>query len=405
METLRQLMRNRALLTFMLGHFTVDLYAGVLPVLYPLMALEFSLTKEAVGIVALAFTATSSLVQPLFGYLADRFGSRVLAPASVVWAALMVAVAGLAPTVGFLMLAASLAGLGSGAYHPLGASSAAAVTGELQKTTAMSIYTVGGSVGYALGPLLGALAFGSVGPAGSVFMLPVGLVSALLILRSLWGRPGRVAQRAQAVVAEAPSQRERIAWRPLLPVVGVTMLRSWVSLSLITFIPLWYADLGYGAEFYGPLTTLVIGGGAVGTLLGGLLADRFGQRRVLLLSLACTLPALVLFVGVPGPIALATGALYGMLADSSLSITLVMAQRALPGRTGLASGFILGLGFVTGGIGVPLVGRLADAVGMPAALLSLSVLLVAAVALALWIPRDAPQRAPAPSAALARGDD
>lgn len=397
-------MRNRALLTFMLGHFTVDMYGGLLPVLYPLMALEFSLTKEAVGLVALAFTATSSIVQPIFGYLADRFGSRVLAPASVAWAALMVAVAGLAPTLGFLMLAASLAGLGSGAYHPLGAASASAVTGDLQKNTAMSIYTVGGSVGYALGPLLGALAFGAIGPAGSVFMLPIGLVSALLIARSLRGLPARVAGRGGSV-ADASHGRERIAWRGLLPVVGVTMLRSWVTLSLITFIPLWYADLGYSASFYGSLTTLVIGAGALGTLLGGLLADRFGQRRVLMLSLVGALPALLLFVGVPGPIALLTGALYGMLADSSLSITLVMAQRALPGRTGMASGFILGLGFVTGGIGVPLVGRLADQVGMPMALSSLSVLLVLAVALALLIPRDASQRAAVPQAAGARGDD
>lgn len=384
---LRQLGRNRALLTFMLGHFTVDMYGGLLPILYPLMATKFHLTNADVGLVALAYTAASSLCQPAFGYLSDRYDSRLLAPASLVWAAGMVALAGFSTNVGFLTLAAFAAGLGSGAYHPQGASNASAVTGELQKNTAMSLYTVGGSLGFSLGPLLGALLFALFGTRGSLAMLPFGFISATLIGRSLIRmRPHTVG----AASATRASTRQPIPWRPLLPVVGVTMLRSWVALSLDTFIPLWYHDMGYSAAFYGPLSTLFIAGGACGTLIGGILADRAGQRRVLMLSLAMAVPLLFLFIGVPGPIALLTGPLYGMLADASLSVTLVMAQRLLPGRVGMASGVILGIGFVTGGIGVPITGRIADRFGTPTALMSLSFLFVLAIACALLIPREHP---------------
>lgn len=392
MSTLRDLARNRALLTFMLGHFTVDMYGGLLPVLYPLMALQFDLTKEAVGLVALAYSGTSSLSQPLFGYLTDRFGSRVLAPASMVWAAVMFAVIGFSPNYGVLVLLACFAGLGSGAYHPLGASNVSLVAGDQQKNTALSVYTAGGTAGYALGPVLGALIFALLGTRGSAAVLPVGLISAVLIGRSL-AHLQLASRMAATPAARADEPRQAIQWRALAPVVAVTMLRSWAMLSLVTFIPLWYADMGYSSGFYGALTTLVIAGGAIGTIVGGVLADRLGQRRVLIWSLAVTIPALLLFVGVPGPIALLTGPLFGLLADSSLSITLVMAQRLLPGRVGMASGFILGIGFVTGGIGVPITGKIADHFGTSVALLSLSILLVLALACTPFLQRaEAPQQ-------------
>ncbi|MBX6341658.1 MAG: MFS transporter, partial [Thermomicrobiaceae bacterium] len=280
----------------------------------------------------------------------------------------------------------------SGAYHPLGASNAAAVTGDLQRNTAMSIYTVGGTSGYALGPLLGALAFGLFGRQGTIALLPVGLLAATLVLRSL-ARLGIGGPRPERALQ---ATREPIYWRALLPVLGVVMLKNWVYLSVLTFVPLWYREMGYGSAFYGALTSLVIACGAVGTIVGGLLGDRLSERSVLMASLTLALPALFLFVGVPGPIALVTGPLFGMLSDSSLSITLVMAQRCLPGRVGLASGFILGMGFVTGGIGVPITGRLADRIGTPSALMVVSLLLAAAIACALLIPRGALARARAP---------
>jgi FSR family fosmidomycin resistance protein-like MFS transporter len=225
-----------------------------------------------------------------------------------------------------------------------------------------------------------------------------------LVIAGLMYRQMAVVERvrqARATVTSALQGLERPRWSLLVRVVAVTMLRSWTFLSVLQFIPIWYDELGYGPGFYGPLVTLIIFAGAGGTLLGGVFADRVGPRRVVVGSLALAIPALLLFVGLPGPLALLTGLLFGALADASLSVTLVMAQRLVPGRIGIASGVILGLGFVTGGIGVPITGRLADAVGIQTALLSLGILCALAALLALTLPADRPQPALAPEAAPA----
>ncbi len=382
---LRQLLRNKALLTFMLGHFTVDMFGGLLPILYPLMAIAFNLNLADVGLVALAYTAASSLSQPLFGFVADRYGSRYLAPASLIWAAIMFGLVGFSPNTGMLALLAALAGLGSGAYHPQGAANASAVTGALQKNTAMSFYTVGGTSGYALGPILGAIIFGIFGRHGSIVLAPVGIVSALLVLRSF----KRLGLGMPEAHQEARSKQRKIRWRPLIPVLTVSMLRNLVLLSVVTFVPLWYRDLGYSAAFYGILTSLMIAGGAVGAIFGGLLADRFGQRRVLIAGLGLSVPALAVFMLNPGPSALLLGPIFGLLGDGPVSITLVIAQRLLPGRVGMASGFVLGLGFVAAGVGAPITGVLADRVGTPNAMMAVSTLMFVAIIAALLIPAEA----------------
>ncbi|HUG15288.1 MAG TPA: MFS transporter [Thermomicrobiales bacterium] len=372
-------------MTFMMGHFTVDMFGGLMPVLYPLMATQFELDNKSVGFIALAYTGSSSLSQPLFGYLSDRFGSRYFAVMSMIWSATMVGLAGLSPNYGFLIFAATMAGLGSGAYHPQGASNAAAVAGDMQRNTAMSVYTVGGTSGYALGPLLGALVFAGFGSAGTLAVAPVGVIIAMMMLREFRARglglvKHEAAQRAEQV---------HIDWRPLAPVMAIVMIRSWVFLSVVSFIPLWFRDQGYGSPFYSTLTALVIGGGALGTLAGGVLADRLGERAVIGSSLIVSLPFLIVFALFPGPLSLAVGPLFGFFADMSISVTLVIAQRLLPGRVGVASGVILGMGFVTGGIGVPVTGAIADSIGTGPAILVTSSLLAVAAAVAMLIPRGA----------------
>jgi FSR family fosmidomycin resistance protein-like MFS transporter len=195
-------------------------------------------------------------------------------------------------------------------------------------------------------------------------------------------------RRARAALT-ADAVRARPAWGPLGKTIGVTMLRSWVFLSVLQFTPIWYADLGFGPGFYGPLTTAIILVGAVGTLIGGNLADRSVRRpsssgRSSRPSRRCSSTPRSL-----APTPLLTGAVFGLFCDASLSVTLVMAQNLVPGRVGVATGVILGLGFVTGGIGVPITGRIADLVGIPLALGTLSLLAVVAIALALTIPSDA----------------
>lgn len=382
-----EVLRNGPLMTLMAGHFTVDTYSGLLPVLYPLLIERFSLDFKTVGLVSLAYTGVASLAQPFFGWIADRYGTRFIGLA-LIWTATLFATIGFAPSFPILLVLAAAAGLGSGAYHPLGAMNANAVISEKQRNTAMAIYASGGTIGFALGPLIGAVLFTFFGMRGTALMVLPGVSIALWLLFSL-----RAATRAVATRPAAPSARAgRIPLIPLMAVLGVMMARTWTVFSVEAFIPTWYASLGYDAAFYGPLATTVILTSAFGTVGLGSLADRLGGRTVTIITLIATIPAILLFAQFPGPAAFLTGALFGFTTASTGPLMLVMAQRLMAGRVGMASGLVLGLGFVTSAVGVPITGAFADAFGIQAAIRAQVLVVLATIALAWFLPDDRQSR-------------
>lgn len=376
---------NRTLLTLMAGHFAVDLVSGLLPVTYPLLRERFALDLTATGLIATTYLAAASLSQPLFGVIADRWGSRFLGSIAVAWSALFFALLSFVPSYGALLPVAVLAGLGSGAYHPQGAANVSAVTAERHRNIAMSLYTIGGTSGMALGPLVGALLFGVFGLRGSVAPLPFACLVAVWLAVHL-GSVDRQRQ-ALATTAAAPAPRP-LRLRPLLAVLAIVMLRAWLFMTMIAFLPILYQELGYSARFYSPLLFVIMICGSLGTVCGGLLADRIGRRPVIVGALALLTPAAWLLLAFPGPGAFALGALVGFLADCSWPATLTLAQGLMPGRVGLTSGLTLGLGFVAGGIGVAITGAVADRIGLGEALALLPALLIVALLLTPMVPRD-----------------
>jgi FSR family fosmidomycin resistance protein-like MFS transporter len=363
-------LRNRTLLTLMLGHFTVDLYVGLLPVLYPLLIQRFTLDLRTVGLVSLAYSGMASISQPFFGWVADRYGTR-LTGLTLIWTATIFSTIGFAPSFPVLLSLAAAAGLGSGMFHPFGALQARAAIAEERRNTAMSIYVTAGTVGVALGPLIGAVIFTLLGVRGTILMCLPGICSALWLLHALGQTPDRGRQRASVPTTPA----RPIRWVPLLAIISMMMSRNGTVVSLEAFIPSWYKSLGYTASFYSPLATTVVLASACGTIGSGTLADRFGRRAVILGTLLLSIPCILLFAQYTGGVAFLTGGMVGLLAASTGPLALGMAQELMVGRVGVASGLILGLGFVAGAIGVPITGALADAFGMATAL-RLQVLLV-----------------------------
>jgi FSR family fosmidomycin resistance protein-like MFS transporter len=373
--------RNRALVTLMLGHFTVDSYVGLLPVLYPPLIGRFQLSLGTVGLVTLAYTGMASISQPAFGLIADRWGTRFTGLA-LVWTAATFAAIGFAPSFGWLLVVAFASGAGSGAFHPFGALTARGLLPRRGASTAMSIYVTGGTVGVAAGPLIGVVAFGLFGLRGTALMLIPGLAIAAFLLVAMRARPE----------AARPSTKPRdgavVALVPLLATIGVMGSRSWTTLTLQAFTPTWYHELGYQPWFYGPLATTLILSSALGTVGCGALADRYGRRLVILGSLLLSVPAVALFVLLPGPLGFLWAVLVGALAASTAPLMLMLAQELMAGRAGLASGLIMGLGFVSGAIGTPITGAVADHFGLQVGL-GLQVLVVAAtVPVAMLLPTE-----------------
>lgn len=380
MRELASVFRNRGLVTLMLGHFTVDSYVGVLPVLYPLLIHRFALNLETVGLVSLAYTGVASISQPLFGVIADRFGTRFTGFA-LGWTAFTFALVGFAPTFPMLLAIAALSGLGSGAFHPLGALTVRGLLPARGANMAMSVYVTGGTVGVAAGPLIGVVVFGLLGTPGTATLVLPGLLIGAFLLFAMRPRSARPRGGRRPSLAAVPLI-------PLMATIAMMASRSWTTTTLQAYTPTWYHQLGYAPWFYGPLATTVVLASALGTVGTGTLADRYGRRALILATLVASIPAVALFVAFPGVQGFIWAVLVGATAASTAPLTLMLAQELMAGRAGFASGLIMGLGFVTGAIGVPVTGAVADHWGLQVALGLQVAVVIATIPIALLLPTE-----------------
>jgi MFS transporter, FSR family, fosmidomycin resistance protein len=380
---MRDFLRNGKLLTLMLGHLTVDSYVGVIPILYPILIGRFHLNLATVGLVSLAYGGMAAVSQPLFGVIADRFGTRFTG-AALCWTALTFSLIGFVTSFPLLLLLALASGLGSGAFHPLGALDVRALLPRLRRGAGMSVYVTAGTVGVAIGPLIGILVFGAFGIHGTGVLIIPGLITGGYLLWRMRGRIDKAVGSARKVSTAA-----RVPVFALAVVIGVMMSRSWTVNVFQAFTPTWYKSLGYGPEFYGPLATTLVLASAVGTVGCGTLADRYGRRTVIIATLVLSVPAILLFTAFPGPWAFASAILIGVLAASTAPLMLLMAQQLMTERAGLASGLVMGLGFVTGAIGIPINGAVADSIGLQKSLMTHVVLVIATIAIAWFLPSEA----------------
>jgi FSR family fosmidomycin resistance protein-like MFS transporter len=379
---MREFLRNGKLLTLMLGHLTVDSYVGVIPVLYPVLIGRFHLSLATVGLVSLAYSGMAAVSQPLFGVLADRFGTRFTGLA-LCWTALTFSLVGFVTSFPLLLLLACASGLGSGAFHPLGALDVRALLPRWRRSAGMSIYVTAGTVGVAVGPLIGILLFGAFGIHGTGVLIVPGLITGGYLLWRMRGGIEKTAGSARTVSTAA-----RVPVFALAVVIGVMMSRSWTVNVFQAFTPTWYKQLGYGPEFYGPLATTLVLASAVGTVGCGTLADRYGRRTVILATLVLSVPAIFLYTAFPGPWAFASAILIGVLAASTAPLMLLMAQQLMIERAGLASGLVMGLGFVTGAVGIPINGAIADSIGLQRSLMTHVVLVIVTIAIAWFLPSE-----------------
>jgi len=379
----KDLLRNGRLVTLMLGHFTVDSYVGVIPILYPILIGRFHLNLATVGLISLAYGGTAAISQPLFGLLADRFGTRFTGLA-LVWTAITFSAVGFVNSFPLLVALALASGVGSGAFHPLGALDVRGLLQAWRRSFGMSVYVTAGTVGVAAGPLIGILVFGAFGIHGTGLLVVPGLVTGGYLLWRMRGLP----RAAPGAVRRAVLGAQSVPVFGLAVVIAVMMSRSWTVNVFQAFTPTWYRELGYGPAFYGPLATTLVLASAVGTVGCGSLADRYGRRIVILTTLVLTVPAILLFTMFPGPWAFASGILIGFLAASTAPLLLLMAQQLMAARAGLASGLVMGLGFVTGAIGVPINGAIADAIGLQRSLMTHVILVIITVGIAWFLPRE-----------------
>jgi len=367
------------------GHLATDFANGALPALLPFFVDKFDLSYTLAAAAVLASAVSSSIIQPLFGFWSDRRGAIWLLPAGVALAGIGIGLAAAAPTYSLVLVCVVISGLGVAAFHPEG-SKFAAFAGGPRRATAMSFFSIGGNLGFALGPTVATPLVLALGLAGGLLLAVPGLVAAVVLL-ALIPFLGSFAPMRRNVESDQPD-------RPgaLLLLLGVIAFRSVAWFGLITFVPLWEVSLGHSKSQGSHLLSLMLLAGGVGTLVAGQLADRFGRRPVLIASTAATAPLILVFVivgGLPGAIALAG---VGISVIGTFGVTMVMSQEYLPRHIGMASGLSIGLSIGLGGVGAVALGAVADSIDLRAALYGAAASALIALALAVVLPSSRPSR-------------
>jgi FSR family fosmidomycin resistance protein-like MFS transporter len=374
----------KVLLLLSSGHLVTDLYQGALPVILPFLKAKLMLSYTATGVILLVGSLTSSVIQPLFGFISDRKEKPLLLPLGCLCAGLGFSMLAFPSSFALVLPLVVLSGLGIASYHPEGFRTAHFFTGE-RRVTGMSIFSVGGNLGFAIGPLLVLFVIQTYGFDRLPVMIAPSVIFVVTIL-AFWHTIAIPRSSAQAADAQKEGGSGRAQWFSLFMLIAVVVMRSWIQVGLLTYIPFYFIDhLKGDALQAGTLVSTFLAGGAIGTLAGAPLADRWGHKRYLVLSMFLSSLMLPLFFITKGLLLFAVLGLLGMILISSFSVTIVMAQHLIPQGLGVASGLMAGFAIGTGGICVTLLGVIADHFGVPAALQSTMALPVIGFLLALGL--------------------
>ena len=380
-------MNNPSLLLFLLsfGHLCTDIVQGALPALLPYLKDKFSLSYTVTGTLLLAAHLTSSVIQPLFGYVTDRKPFPILLALGCLVSGAGIALVPFSPSFAWLIAFVMFTGLGTAAFHPEGFKATACIA-SVKRATGMSLFSVGGNLGFSIGAPAAIFLVSRYGLHGAAGLLVPAALAGALFLPAL----PHIRRRIEEVSEKpAPIGRNGVE-HPVYAVsliVLIVVFRSWTQLGLATYIPFLYrAELSNNPDFVATLLFLFLGAGTIGTLAGGPLADRIGHRKMLFYSMALQVPLIHLFLISKGWLVFALAAAVGATIVSTFSVTIVMAQELFPRRMATASGTIAGFAIGTGGIGVTLLGVVADRYGVPAATHLINILPAVGALLALGLP-------------------
>ncbi len=387
-------MERKKLALVSLGHLSCDVNGGALPACLPYLRAAHGLDYQATAGFMLAYSCLSSLIQPFFGWLADKHRKPWFVPVGIILAGFGLTAMGFMSSYWAIFCCIAISGVGSAFFHPEGARFANEFSGS-QKGTGMSPFSIGGNAGFILGPIL--VAF-FVGHYGLVGMSAFGIIAALMATALIWqiallpGNPGpapagemRQAEFSAedpaaaegdeiAAGAEQPQKAPVNDWHAFSRLVVVILSRSIMFVGCNTFIPLYWVN-GLGQSAAQGATALVIFGasGVACNIVGGMLSDRLGYIPVIRIAFVIAGPIIFLFaLSESLLLSYCLLPLIGLALYLPFSSQVVLGQQLLAKNIGFASGVTLGLSTTVGGMTQPVLGWLADSYGLPSVFMALA---------------------------------
>ncbi|WP_456274495.1 MFS transporter [Bacillus sp. AK031] len=359
------------LLAISSGHFINDTLQAVVPAMFPIVEKSLSLSYTQIGWIAFVLNMTSSLLQPVFGYYADIKSRPFLLPLGMLSSLIGLIGFALSNNFLFLLMSVLFIGFGSAIFHPEGSRVAYLAAGN-KRGLAQSIYQVGGNTGQSLAPIITAFIFVPLGQKGALLFTVAAAMGIIVLVRvSKWYK-GILESNNTAFMKNKDKQQPKLRREihkkikmAMLLVVFLVFARSWYGAGISNYYQFYLIE-DYGlsikqAQLY--IFTFMFAG-VLGTFFGGPLADRFGKRNIIFLSMLGSAPLTILLPYLPLTVVIPVFFLIGFILSSSFSVTVVYAQELLPQKIGMVSGLTVGLAFGMGAVGSVLFGSLADVISI-----------------------------------------
>jgi len=347
-------------LSISVAHLINDWYMNLVTTLLPfLIATGIGIGRSA--FLVSAFTFTSSLLQPVFGYMVDRKNQRWMVYVGTAWMAIMLSLMGVIDNYAILFMLALMGGLGTAAFHPQASSMISSISGA-RKGFAQSVFSAAGNIGWALTPLTVIPIVEHWGMQSTIVFMVPGLAVAALLWYTAPRSPSGKAHESHPML---PLLRQ--SWKELTKVVAIVTFRSLCYFGMIAFLPLFLQTKGISVIHSGRFLFLMLFSGALGGLVGGYFSDKVGRKAVIVTSLLLTGPLFLLFLHTDGLAMYLFLALAGAGLLSSFSVTVVLAQEIISRNAAMAAGLTLGFGIGIGGLGVGAVGVMVERMGPYAA--------------------------------------
>ncbi|MFC5651854.1 MFS transporter [Paenibacillus solisilvae] len=352
-------------------HLMNDTMQAVVSALFPVLEKSLHLSYGQMGWIAFTLSMTSSIMQPVVGYFSDRRPAPWMLPAGMGLSLIGMAGISIAPSFLLVILAVVFVGLGSAIFHPEGSRVVYFAAGG-RRGLAQSIYQVGGNLGSSLAPLMTIFIFLPLGQTGAIWGTLLAAAAIIILLRvvpwykerlNLYGKP--VKRAAKTAMNENDKRERKVIGYAMFILIMLVFARSWYNSGISTYFVFFLRDT-YNLTNQAALVPIFLfsAAGVIGTFFGGMLADRFGRKKVILCSIVGSSPFALLLPHLPLAWVYPLIFVMGLVLFSGFSVTVVYAQELVPGKVGMASGLITGLAFGMGALGAVVIGEAADLWGL-----------------------------------------
>lgn len=355
--TERSKANTKVIIALALVHFIGDFYSSFVSPLLPVFVEKFSLTLTQVGLIIGISRFLAFIIQPSVGYIADHYRTRIFILGGPLLSIVFIPLVGIAPFYLVLILFISLGSIGSSMFHPTSAGMIATYSGR-HLGFSMSIFNMGGTLAFGVGPIFITYFVRFFGLGASPFTMIIGL-AVMVLLFWMMPLPGGGELENLGFIGSIKEAIGKV-WKSILIIWMVMVLRSFAGQSFMTFLPVLYAKEGYSLVSIGAIISVFTVAGAISGLLAGHLSDRIGYKPIFYAAHGLATPSLYLMLFLPGNWIYFSAFWAGFFVLATLPLGVALAQELAPRGRSMVSSLMMGLAFGTGGMMTPLTGKLAD---------------------------------------------